>query len=429
MKVMVLGGNGFIARAIIYRLLDAGHEVVVAVRKGAHLWQAADPRIAVMTVDFIKETNSEQWLPRLKGVDVVINCVGIFQTPSAKDLWKIHYDTPVAIFNACVKAGIKQVIQMSALGVDKIDVAYASSKYKCEQALAELAIDSVTWRPSFVYGAGSYGGSSLFRGLVGLPFVIPLPGKAQQKMQPVHIDDLSRMVVESVGWTGKHLLTAVGSERLSLKSILNKMRGWLGFKKAINISAPMMMIKLVSWFGNAFYNSPLSSTGTKMMQLDNVATDDEQQTLLSKLSFKPRSYSEGLYAQVSQVQDRWHARLFFLRPVLRLSIAFLWLWSGFISWFHPVAGLSLLSVTSLSFSGKMALIVVGGLIDILLGLFTLLNKKLAWVGSLQIAVMIIYSVIASCLPLALWANPLAPLAKNIPLIFATLVMMALEKQR
>ncbi|MDF1760688.1 MAG: SDR family oxidoreductase [Coxiellaceae bacterium] len=429
MKVMVLGGNGFIARAIVYRLLAAGHEVVVAVRSGAHLWQAADPRITVITVDFTKDTNSERWLSRLNGVDVVINCVGVFQTPSAKTLWQIHYDTPVAIFTACVKAQVKQVIQLSALGVDKIEVPYASSKYKCEQSLAELPIDSVIWRPSFVYGAGSYGGSSLFRGLVGLPFVIPLPGKATQKMQPVHIDDLSRMVVESVGWTGKHLLSAVGSERLSLKSILNKMRSWLGFKKAINVSAPISMIKLVSWFGNAFYNSPLSSTGTKMMQLDNVATDEEQQVLLSKLSFKPRSYSEGLFAQVSQVQDRWHARLFFLRPALRLSIAFIWLWSGFVSWFNPVAGLSLLSVTSLSFSSKMAFIIVGGLIDIVLGLLTLLNKRLAWVGSIQIAMMVIYTVSASCLPLGLWANPLAPLAKNIPLVLATLVMMALEKQR
>ncbi len=429
MKVLVLGGNGFIARAIISQLLTSGHYVVVAVRSGAHLWQQADPRIKVMTVDFVKDKTPAVWLPRLQGIDVVINCVGVFQTPSVRTLWQIHYDTPLAIFNACKQVGVKQVIQMSALGVDQIDVPYASSKYKCEQALADTAIDSVIWRPSFVYGPGSYGGSSLFRGLVGLPFVIPLPGKAQQKMQPVHIEDLARMVVESVGWSGKHLLSAVGSERLTLKSILNKMRGWLGFKKAVNVSSPMLMIKLASWFGNFFYNSPLSSTGTKMMQLDNVVSDEEEKKTRNKLSFQPRSYSEGLYSQMSQVQDRWHARLFFLWPLLRLSLAFLWLWSGFISWFYPHDGLGLLSVSGWSHQTQIALILLGGGADIILGLLTLLNRKLVWVGSIQIALMVAYTILASCLPLAIWSNPLAPLAKNIPLIFATLVMMALEKQR
>ena len=101
-------------------------------------------------------------------------------------MWNIHYEAPKAIFEACVEQGIKKIIQISALGIDKVDVPYAKSKLAIDNYLQTLDIDSTIVRPGLVYGKGAYGGSSLFRGLAGLPFILPMPGRAEQLQQPIH---------------------------------------------------------------------------------------------------------------------------------------------------------------------------------------------------------------------------------------------------
>jgi nucleoside-diphosphate-sugar epimerase len=61
--------------------------------------------------------------------------------------------------------------------------------------LMQLPIDWVVLRPSFIYGAGSYGGSSLFRGMAALPWIIPVFNNGQQRVQPIHIEDLATAVI------------------------------------------------------------------------------------------------------------------------------------------------------------------------------------------------------------------------------------------
>lgn len=80
---------------------------------------------------------------------------------------KHHFVTPKALFNAAVKAKVKKVIQISALGVETTKVDFATSKKTCDEYLLSLPIDAVVLRPSLVYSAGSYRGTSLFRGLAG----------------------------------------------------------------------------------------------------------------------------------------------------------------------------------------------------------------------------------------------------------------------
>jgi len=182
MRILITGANGFIAREIIARLKVAGHEIIACVH--TKLLENI-PHTEVFKADFTGALQPDYWLPHLKNVDIVINCVGVFQTIKEKTMWNIHYATPKALFTACAKQKIKKIIQISALGIDKVDVPYAKSKLAADNALQTLDIDSIIIRPGFVYGKGSYGGSSLFRGLAGFPFILPLPGCARQLQQPI----------------------------------------------------------------------------------------------------------------------------------------------------------------------------------------------------------------------------------------------------
>ncbi len=428
MRILITGANGFIAREIIARLSLANHEIIACVHN--QLLENV-PHSRVFRVDFTKAITPDHWLKHLNDVDAVINCVGVFQTAKEKTMWNIHYDAPKALFDACVLRGIKKIIQISALGVDKVDVPYAKSKLALDEYLQTLAIDSTIIRPGLVYGKGSYGGSSLFRGLAGFPFVIPLPGKATQLQQPVHVDDLTCIVEKSLLLHGKQLLTAVGEEQLSAKNLLLKLRSWLGFRKAFTFSVPDLFIKIGAKIGNLLPNSPLSETGVKMMTVDNIASEAEIKNLEKITQLKPRGFTQGLNGMVSSVQDRWHARLFFLRPLLRLSIAFIWIFSGIISVLPISAPMSfdLMNQANIPVSLQSFVLYFFSVLDILLGLATLLNYRLLLTGFLQCTVVVMYTIVISILLPNFWLHPFAPIAKNIPIVVATLIMMALESER
>ncbi len=428
MRILITGANGFIAREIIARLATSSHEIIACVHN--KLLENI-PHIRVFKSDFTKAIRPEDWLPHLKDVDAVINCVGVFQTTNEKAMWNIHYETPKALFEACVKQRIKKIIQISALGIDKVDVPYATSKLAIDKYLQTLDVDSAIIRPGLVYGKGSYGGSSLFRGLAGLPFILPTPGRAEQLQQPIHVDDLTLIVEKSLTLSGKQILCAVGEEKLSVKNVLIKLRAWLGFRKAWPIAIPNIVIQLGAKIGNYIPNSPMSETGIKMMAVDNTANDTETKNLEDITCIKPRSFTSGLNGMVSSVQDRWHARLYFLRPLLRISIAFIWIFSGIVSVLPISSPLSfdLLTQAKIPPSFQHFALYALSTIDFLLGLATLFNYRLLFIGFLQCVLILFYTTIISFSLPIYWLHPFAPIAKNIPLFVAILILMALESER
>jgi uncharacterized protein YbjT (DUF2867 family) len=430
MRILVTGANGFIAREIIARLATSGHEIVACVHNKV---LQNIPYSRVFKADFATATYPEYWLPHLAGIDAVINCVGVFQTAKVKTMWNIHYEAPKALFEACAKKEIKKIIQISALGIDKVDVPYAKSKLALDEYLQTLDIPSAIIRPGLVYGKGSYGGTSLFRGLAGLPFIIPTPGQAGQLQHPVHIDDLTLAIEKTLTLSGKQLLCVVGEEKLSAKNVLIKLRAWLGFRKVPTIAIPDMFIKLGAIIGNYIPNSPMSETGVKMMAVDNTATDAETKNLEKIIAFRPRSFTNGLNGMVSSVQDRWHARLYFLRPMLRMSIAFIWIFAGIVTLLPASTHLSfeILTQAKIPISFQPFCLYALSALDILLGLATLLDYRLLLTGFLQCIVIFIYTItIIFYLPMyGLHPFVLKSIAKNIPLLVAIMVMMALESDR
>ncbi|HEX2548971.1 MAG TPA: NAD(P)H-binding protein [Gammaproteobacteria bacterium] len=432
MNILVTGGTGFIASQIVTDLLAVGHSVTLAVRNAA-LAKQQFPHSPVIICDFIKDTNPEIWLPRLKNIDVIINCVGILHHPREKIIWAIHYDTPRALFDACTKSSVKKIIQISALGIDQVDVPYAKSKKAAEEYLLTLSIPSIILRPSLVYGKGSYGGTSLFRGLSGLPYIIPVPGKGDQQFQPILLNDLSKVILNLLEKPQKtHLrLSAVGPQTIHLKNILTQLRTWLTFKKAIIISMPLFFIKLGSVIGNLLPNSSLNRNSYNLLLKNNIASEKDANTFREHLDFSPKTFDEGLYNQPSTVQDHWHARLYFLKPLLQYSIAFIWIWSGIASafLFPKESSLALLSAMDVPKDWQSIFLYGASGVDILLGLCTLCSIQLKKVGILQCLFIVIYTIIITIKAPHLWLEPFMPIAKNIPLLVATFIMLALESDR
>jgi nucleoside-diphosphate-sugar epimerase len=432
MNILITGASGFIGAQIVTELMAAGHNITCCARNTSFL-KNLFPNATIISCDFIKDTSAEAWIPRLKDIDIVVNCVGILYHPNQNITWAVHYDTPRALFAACVQAGIKKIIQISALGVDKSSVPYAKSKKAADDYLLTLPISAFILRPSLVYGARSYGGTSLFRGLASLPGIIPVPGKGNQEFQPIHIQDLAKSIVNLIEkpLDQSMILNAVGPEKITLKEVLIKLRAWLGFSKAKLLFVPLQFIKIGSLLGSLIPYSAMNMTSYKMLIKNNVATEEETKKFHQLIGFIPRSFPAGLYSQPSAVQDRWHARLYFLKPLLQLSIAFIWIFSAVCSiFFYPkTASYQLLAHIGITSFWQPLFLYGASAVDALLGAAMFRHSQIKKVCLLQILVIIIYSTIITWKLPHLWLEPFAPIAKNIPLIVATFIFLAMESDR
>lgn len=432
MNILVTGASGFIASQIVTDLNEAGHSVTCAVRNTQYARQIF-PFAKIISCNFLTDITPEHWIPRLKDIDIVINCVGILYHPNKKVIWAVHHDTPRALFDASVKMGVKKIIHISALAVDKTNVDYANSKKAADDYLHSLPITSVILRPSFVYGRGSYGGSSLFRGLAGLPSIIPVPGTGEQLFQPIHAEDLSKAILRLIENPSNEsmIFNAVGPTRVNLKTVLITLRSWLGFKKAFCVHIPLFLIRLGSRLGDLIPYSSMNSSSIKMLAQNNISNDEDAKEFHHYVGFVPRDFNEGVYSQPSTVQDHWHARLFFLKPSLQFSIAFVWIFTAISSAFlYPhIPSYELLRQIGIPKDWQPLFLYSASAIDGFLGLAMIFWYQLKKICVLQISVTLIYTAIISILLPQLWLEPFGPVSKNIPLIIATLTFLALESDR
>lgn len=432
MRILILGANGFLGSQIVATLRLSGHQLICGVRKQS-AFQEQFPQCTILICDFNHDITPEIWLPRLKDIDIVINCVGILQQQHGQSIKAIHELAPTALFQACYKAGIRRVIHMSALGVDaQVNSQYAKTKLAAEQNLMSLNLDWIILRPSLIYAEGSYGGTSLMRAMSALPWIIPVVGDGQQYFQPVYIQDLAEIVKRLVEKPEiiKKNLDVVSAEQVSYLTILQQMRRWLNFGKAKILKIPLTLVKyavkIADWFSIASFNS----TSLTMLMYGNTTSVEKYQELINTTGFTPRLFSEMLFANPSHVQDRWHARLFFLKPLLRLSLAFLWMGSGIFALIPPFQPqLEMLQTIVQSEQGAFVLLISTCLLDILLGGAMLLNWKIRSVSIIQFMVITIYTMMCTLYFPHLWFDPFAPLLKNIPILIATLMMIVIAEDR
>jgi hypothetical protein len=278
-----------------------------------------------------------------------------------------------------------------------------------------------------VYGPGGKS-AAFFKALSALP-AIPIVDNGEQPVQPIHIDDLTAAISATLlpNAPARLSVDAVGPHPIRFRDMLLQYRHWLGKARPFLAPLPYSVALLTGKFAGFLGETPLTHEAVKMLRQGNTG---DVSTLKAVLQRMPRSFESALWEQPAQQADRWHAGLFFLRPLLRITLGLLWLLTGILSLgIYPVDQ-SLALLAQVGISGSLAPFVLYGaaLLDIALGLATLVRWQLHWVGLMQITLMMGYSALISVGLPEYWLHPFGPITKNIPLIVATLIMLVLEER-
>ncbi|MDH5378369.1 MAG: complex I NDUFA9 subunit family protein [Gammaproteobacteria bacterium] len=267
MKILLTGSSGFIGGHILKALQHQGHDVVAVSRKNGF--------------DFSQLTHVEDWIPHLKKIDVVINCVGIIVETRKQRFSELHHHAPAALFKASEQAGVQRIIQISALGADEYAYTpYQLSKRAADDVLRSLPMDWFILRPSLVYGPGGQS-TAMFQAMSSLP-IVPLIGGGIQRIQPVHVDDLVAAVLacfDSV--PAQQTIDVVGPNELSFRDWLKRLRQLKKRGRFVTVSMPYPIMLAASHLLK-FFAPLMHPDNLRMLQAGNLSSAHSLTKLLGR---------------------------------------------------------------------------------------------------------------------------------------------------
>jgi divinyl chlorophyllide a 8-vinyl-reductase len=188
-RVFMLGATGTIGLATTQALLRRGDEVVCFVRPGK-----AGPadRLAGATLRQGDVCNPQSLARdgfRGEHFDALVSCLAS-RTGAPRDAWAVDHQAHVNVLSAAQAAGVKQMVLLSAICVQKPLLAFQQAKLAFEKQLVESGLDYSIVRPTAFFKSLSGQVERLRR---GKPFLVFGDGRLTA-CKPISDDDLAEYI-------------------------------------------------------------------------------------------------------------------------------------------------------------------------------------------------------------------------------------------
>ncbi|NBB93738.1 MAG: NAD-dependent epimerase/dehydratase family protein [Gammaproteobacteria bacterium] len=303
MKVLILGGSGFVGSHLTRRLGREGHEVTVATRYAPgckHLWVV--PQATIRQFD---PFDAERLVEELRGHDVAINLVGILNERGfgGAGFRRVHVDLVERIIEGCDEAGVPRLIQMSGLNAGRGESHYLRTRGEGEAAVRAAdrdgRVSGTILQASTIFGEDD-SFLNRFASLLRISPVLPL-ARPQAKFAPVFIDDVVEafMRVLADDETAGRTYELCGSEQWTLAGLVRWLRDQLDLRRAV-IGLPDVLGRLQGAAFDFVPGKPFSSDNYKSLKIDSVCRNDG----FAELGIRPWGLAERAPAWLQPVDKQ-----------------------------------------------------------------------------------------------------------------------------
>jgi NADH dehydrogenase len=285
MKVLILGGTGFVGRHAAAALRARGHRAVIGTRSPRRALAKLPP--ALRDLD-LRELHLESlttrytWAPLLAGFDAVVNCVGILRERGGETYERVHVMAPAALAEACARLGLR-LLHVSALGLHpEARSRFIRSKLIGERKIAASGADYSLVRPSLLDGDGGYGASWLRR-VAAWP-LHPFPADAAGRIAALDVRDLGEALAVLCERPGRDCreVELGGTVRRSMAEHLDALRFLHDERPALRIAVPAPAARLFSHLCDLLHFSPYSFGHLELMRRDNAPAVNALPALLGR---------------------------------------------------------------------------------------------------------------------------------------------------
>ena len=273
MKIIVLGGTGFVGRLLVKRLSEDGHRLTVLSRNlSSHLDRLLPPGVTLREMDVY---DAEALREAFDGADAVVNLVGILNESGddGSGFRRAHVELTKRVIAACKLAGVRRLLQMSSLNAGRGSSHYLKSRGEAEAAVKASGLDWTIFEPSVIFGTGD-GLFTRFAALIKYPPVLPL-ACADAKFAPVYVADVVEAFSRSLRDRGTigEVYELYGPDVFTLKQIVQMTARQLGLKRLV-IPLPDFLGRIQGLVCDFVPGKPFSSDNFRSLQTDSVGGID-----------------------------------------------------------------------------------------------------------------------------------------------------------
>ncbi len=218
--ILVTGGTGFVGRAVVRQLVEAGYDVRMLIRPSPtspDLPRGVAVEVAVSSLNDLRGLRAA-----MRDVDTIFHLAGAEHRGAQANLLEVDVKGTETIVRAAQDARIKRFYSISHLGADRAS-AYPVMKAKgiAEEYIRRSGIPFTIFRSALLYGPEDHFTTGLAR-LVNFWPVIFLPGSGEILIQPLWVEDLVTCMLWSLDSreTIDQTYEVGGSEYFTFKQVM-----------------------------------------------------------------------------------------------------------------------------------------------------------------------------------------------------------------
>ena len=298
--VTVIGGSGFVGRAIVSRLASDAKRVIVLCRNNERAkFLKPMGNVGQITVVAGNVLEDEVLESVIKPADAVVNLVGILAEGRNQRFSQLQGELPGRIADLATVHGVKSVVHLSAIGADRASSSlYAKSKAEGEAALVHAYPSAVILRPSVIFGPRD-NFFNRFASMAMLAPALPLPGGGSVRMQPVYVEDVASAIMVSLGLVKNKSLRSPhgkiyelgGPEIYSFRQLMEIVLLHIERRRLL-VPVPFAALSCGALIAGLLPNPPITLDQIRLLKCDNIVGSDALE--LSDLKLTPTCTDEVL---------------------------------------------------------------------------------------------------------------------------------------
>ena len=184
-SVVLAGATGYIGRAVAAELVRQDYRVIALARQAVEI-----DGCEVREVEITDEDSLASALCDMQNY-AVISCIAS-RSGEPEDAWRVDYEANRNLLSVATQADASHFVLLSAICVQKPELAFQHTKLKFEKALIESGVSYSIVRPTAFFKSLS---GQVDRVLAGKPFIVFGNGR-RTACKPISEGDLARYLVD-----------------------------------------------------------------------------------------------------------------------------------------------------------------------------------------------------------------------------------------
>jgi uncharacterized protein YbjT (DUF2867 family) len=282
-RLLVLGGSGFLGGHVLRECATRGHQVHALARTATAARAVAAGGARPLPGDLDQPRELAELFARAR-CDVLLSLVSL------------GFGHGPLIVTATERAGIKRAVFVSTTAVTTtLDPATKRIRLTAERHIHGAALDWTILRPTMIYGAPGDRNMSRLLALLARARVLPVPGR-RHLHQPVHVTDLACAVLAAAERppAAGHRYDVAGPEPLTFGQLLRQSAAAVGSSTRF-VPVPLAPVVAGARLYERFAVAPRIRTEQILRLGENKAFPIAAAE--RDLGYAPRPFAEGIRAE------------------------------------------------------------------------------------------------------------------------------------